>query len=78
MSGLAVVALSRLGLAAEPAAPVAGRPNVIFILADDVGWGDLGCYGARKIRTPNLDRMAREGSRFTDAHATEPVCSASR
>jgi arylsulfatase A-like enzyme len=63
--------------AAEPA-PARRPRNVILILTDDVGWGDLGCYGAKKIRTPNLDRLAAEGLRFTDAHVTEPICSASR
>lgn len=54
------------------------RPNVILIVADDLGRGDLGAYGQRFIRTPNLDRMAREGVRFTDAYAASPVCAPSR
>ena len=54
------------------------RPNIIFIVADDLGRGDLGAYGQRFIRTPNLDRMAREGLRFTDAYAPSPVCAPSR
>jgi len=53
-------------------------PNIVFILADDLGWGDLGCYGQRWIRTPNLDRLAREGARFTDAYAGCTVCAPSR
>ncbi len=53
-------------------------PNVIFIVADDLGYGDLGAYGQRHIRTPNLDRMAREGARFTDGYAPSPVCAPSR
>src|SRR6476646_4730594 len=53
-------------------------PNVIIIYADDLGYGDLGCFGAKKIKTPNLDRMAREGIRFTDFYVAQPVCSASR
>lgn len=56
----------------------AERPNIIVILSDDVGFGDLGCYGATKVRTPNLDRMASEGVRFTDAHATASVCTPTR
>ena len=53
-------------------------PNVVVILADDLGYGDLGSYGARAIRTPNLDRLAAEGVRFTDFYASASVCSPSR
>src|SRR4051812_17868900 len=53
-------------------------PNIVLIVADDLGRGDLGAYGQRYIRTPNLDRMAREGMRFTDAYAPAPVCAPSR
>ena len=60
------------------AAEVAGKPNVVLILADDLGYGDLGCYGATKIKTPNIDRLATEGVRFTDAHAPAAVCQPSR
>jgi arylsulfatase A-like enzyme len=56
----------------------AERPNIIFILADDLGYGDLGCYGQQRIRTPNLDQMAREGMRFTDFYAASTVCAPSR
>ena len=54
------------------------RPNIIFILADDLGYGDLGSYGQKWIRTPNLDRMAREGMRFTQFYAGSTVCAPSR
>ena len=54
------------------------RPNIVMILADDVSWNDLGCYGHPSIRTPNLDRLAREGMRFTNAYAANPVCSPTR
>ncbi|HZB45046.1 MAG TPA: arylsulfatase [Pyrinomonadaceae bacterium] len=54
------------------------KPNVIFILADDLGYGDIGPYGQRRIRTPHLDRLAREGVRFTDFYAASPVCAPSR
>lgn len=53
-------------------------PNIIFILCDDMGYGDLGCYGQRYIRTPNIDRMAQEGMRFTQAYAGSPVSAPSR
>lgn len=54
------------------------RPNVIIINVDDLGYGDVGCYGATKVRTPNIDKLAREGRRFTDFHAASAVCSPSR
>jgi arylsulfatase A-like enzyme len=54
------------------------RPNIIFIMADDLGYGDLGCYGASKIPTPNIDRLAAEGIRLTDAHSSAAVCTPSR
>jgi arylsulfatase A-like enzyme len=58
--------------------PPAHKPNIIFILADDLGYGDLGCYGQQKIKTPNLDRLAAEGVRFTQCYAGSPVCAPSR
>ncbi len=54
------------------------RPNVVLIFADDLGYGDLGCYGAKDYQTPNLDRLAGEGMRFTNFYVSSPVCSASR
>lgn len=54
------------------------RPNVVLIVADDMGWGDLGCYGATKIPTPAMDRLAREGIRATDCHAASALCTPSR
>ena len=54
------------------------RPNIIIILADDLGYGDLGCYGQEKIQTPHIDRLAREGMRFTQAYAGSTVCAPSR
>ncbi|MEW6357386.1 MAG: arylsulfatase [Planctomycetota bacterium] len=56
----------------------ASRPNIIFILADDLGYGDLGCYGQKQIQTPNLDCIAIEGIRFTDCYAGSTVCAPSR
>lgn len=69
--------LAVLGSAGRAAEPVP-RPNVVIIFADDLGYGDLGCYGAPGNPTPNLDRMAAQGIRFTDFHVAQPVCSASR
>jgi arylsulfatase A len=54
------------------------RPNVVFILADDLGWADLGCYGSSYHRTPNLDKLAGASARFTQAYAAAPVCSPTR
>src|SRR6188472_47712 len=54
------------------------KPNIIFILADDLGYGDVGCYGQKHIKTPNLDRMASEGMRFTQSYAGAAVCAPSR
>src|SRR3989339_238214 len=54
------------------------RPNIIFILADDLGYGDIGAYGQTKIRTPNLDRMAAEGMKFTAHYSGSNVCAPSR
>jgi len=54
------------------------RPNVVCIVADDLGWRDLGCYGSPFYETPNLDQLAREGTRFTDAYAAAPICSPTR
>ena len=54
------------------------KPNIIYILADDLGYGDLGCYGQKKVKTPNLDRMAEEGMRFTNHYSGSTVCAPSR
>ncbi len=54
------------------------RPNIVFILADDLGWNDLHCYGRTEHRTPHLDQLAQEGARFTCAYAAQPICSPSR
>ncbi len=62
--------------AADPAA--ADTPNIVLIYADDLGYGDVGCYGATRVRTPNIDRLARQGLRFTDAHAPSSTCTPSR
>ena len=68
--------VSRMAAAAEPAR--AAKPNVVLILADDLGWRDLGCYGSTFHQTPALDALARQGMRFTNAYASAAVCSPSR
>lgn len=74
---LAAVAATMFGLFVAPAFAT-DRPNFIVILCDDLGYGDLGCYGHPRIKTPNLDRLANEGMRLTDYYAAAPVCSPSR
>ncbi|MFO0868945.1 MAG: arylsulfatase [Pirellulales bacterium] len=64
--------------AAEPVRANAPRLNVVFILADDLGWGETGCYGQRKIPTPHIDRLAAEGLRLTQHYSGAPVCAPSR
>ena len=73
----AVLAVLLLALLASPA-HAKERLNVIVILADDLGWADLGCYGSKYHRTPALDAMAKSGLRFTNAYASAPVCSPTR
>ena len=70
--------LATLLLGGDPTAAPASPPNIVFVLADDLGWGELGCYGQTKIRTPRLDALAAEGIRFTDHYAGAPVCAPSR
>ena len=71
------VVLLVLGLSV-PASGDQDHPNIIFIMADDLGYGDLGCYGQKRIRTPHLDRMAAEGMKFTQFYAGSTVCAPSR
>jgi arylsulfatase A-like enzyme len=72
--GAATVALADL----EGCMPARRQPNIVLIVADDLGYGELGSYGQQKIRTPNLDRMAVEGMRFTQHYSGSPVCAPSR
>lgn len=83
MKSFSAVALSMVValLLTEPvraAGPAPATPNVVLILADDIGYGDWGCYGATKVKTPNLDRLAAQGRRFTDAHSPSAVCTPTR
>jgi len=73
-----VTLLTLFLFAASLAATAADRLNVVFILADDLGWGEVGCYGQKKIPTPNIDRLAAEGMRFTQHYSGAPVCAPSR
>jgi arylsulfatase A-like enzyme len=65
-------------LLAPAALPAAERPNFVIIMADDLSYGDIGCYGSTKIKTPHFDRLARDGTRFTDFHSSGAVCSPTR
>ncbi|WP_411827508.1 sulfatase family protein [Luteolibacter sp. AS25] len=71
---LSTIAVSLTSLSAFAEKP----PNVVLIFADDLGYGDLGCYGATKLKTPNIDQLASEGKKFTDAHSSSAVCTPSR
>ena len=74
-----VAALGTATLATRLApAQTRARPNILFILADDMGWGDLSCYGRPDYKTPNLDRLAAQGMRFTNAYSAAPVCTPTR
>lgn len=75
---LAAVLCLAVGGAAETVLAGQARPNILFILADDLGWGDLSCYGNRRFRTPALDRLARQGTLFTQFYQGGSVCSPSR
>lgn len=75
---LGAIGGSTLAGAMGAAAQSGEKPNLIVIFADDLGYGDLSCYGSKTIRTPRLDQMAREGMRFTDFYAGAPFCSPSR
>jgi arylsulfatase A-like enzyme len=71
--------LSTIAAAAvTPALAQQRKPNIVFILADDLGYGDVGCYGQKQIATPNIDRLATEGIRFTNAYAGDAECAPSR
>jgi len=79
-SAVRILSLSLLIPLAASSAGAApdGRPNIVLIVADDLGYRDTGCYGATNIATPNIDRLAAQGVRFTDAHSTAAVCNPSR
>src|SRR5262245_33267140 len=74
VTALAMVA----GAAPSTQAAEKSRPNIVLIMADDLGYGDVGCYGQKLIKTPHIDELARDGLRFTDFHCGAPVCAPSR
>src|SRR3954465_14648250 len=63
---------------ATPGTAATERPNIVFILTDDMGYGDVGCYGGKFVPTPNIDQLAKEGTKFTQFHVASPVCSPPR
>jgi len=71
-------AMTRSDTSAAPPQASARKPNIIFILADDLGYGDLGCYGQKKVRTPHIDALAADGMRFTQVYSGSTVCAPSR
>jgi arylsulfatase A len=76
---LVILAVTAVTMSASPRVRAADRPpNIVIIFTDDQGYGDVGCFGAQGFETPNLDRLARAGRRFTNFHVAQPVCSASR
>ncbi len=78
VSAFALMSSNLLGCAAAPRAGRRRKPNIVFLFADDLGYGDLGCFGQKEIKTPNLDRMAAEGMRFTQHYSGSTVCAPSR
>lgn len=77
IAGLLLCVLAAIGLC-TPAVAAAQKPNVIFIMLDDMGPADTGCYGSRVIQTPFIDQLAREGIRFTQAYSGCSVCAPTR
>src|SRR5262245_47028763 len=78
MKSLVYFLAALIALATPRTISAADKPNIVFILADDLGYGDIGCYGQKKIRTPNIDKLAAEGMRFTDHYSGSNVCAPSR
>ena len=74
------MAMPHVSPAAEKSATAeaAGKPNIIYILTDDLGYGDVGCYGATRVKTPNIDKLAAQGVRFTDGHSSAATCTPTR
>ena len=75
--GLATASIAAPGILSKCSRTVK-KPNIIYILADDLGYGELGCYGQKKIKTPNINRLAAEGMKFSQHYSGSPVCAPSR
>jgi len=75
---LCALCITLAGIGVARAAAAADRPNIVLVYTDDFGWGDLGSYGGKFVPTPNMDRMAAEGIRFTQFYVASPICSPSR
>src|SRR6186713_3150753 len=78
VAGAAAVSLGIPFVSTKAQSASASKPNIVFIMADDLGYADLSCYGQRDYMTPNIDRLAIEGVRFTQGYANSAVCSATR
>src|SRR5262245_16517294 len=78
MTRRSFLSLAASGASSAQKGKSSALPNIVFILADDLGYGDLSSFGATKVRTPNIDRIAHHGIRFTDAHSPHPVCTPTR
>lgn len=78
LAGAAVLSVFSAGSAARVQTNADQKPNIIYILADDLGYGDLSCYGQKRFKTPNIDRLAKEGMLFTQHYAGCTVCAPSR
>ena len=76
--GATVATTAAASIGSPRAGAAAPRPNILFILADDLGYGDLSCYGRPDYQTPVLDRLARDGVKFLSAYAAAPVCTPTR
>ncbi len=75
---VAVSLFARVNAQSTAGAKSNTKPNVIYIFADDLGYGEVGCYGQKRIKTPNIDRLAAEGMKFTQHYVGTPVCAPSR
>ena len=73
-----MIVASSLVSSLQGAAPPPAKPNILLMVGDDIGWGDIGCYGSKQIKTPNIDQLATEGMRFTSGYVTAALCSPSR